>query len=369
MLYIKDLYTRALHRDCTEEELQTLLNTSIYNATINVLLSQEANEKNQMDTNKEFVIFCYNCILNTNGEESGISSREAWLDAGNTREDLIRSFINGDEFSKIKVIPDYEKMAKINRENKKLRAKAEEEIAKMENPDDRQKAMEEAERLERLSKMNLIQDDILKRYLKTILQEIYHKENIADEEVQNFVNIHNDGYDIEEILNQIIDTDECVDYINNLSDEDFVNKAYSIFTYQIPNAHTRNIALDELKTIEKKNWLTQKLLRSPEFSSLKYKLIKNSFNFNVITQDEYNPQISTDKKGDINGDDVIDARDASMLLTIVSDIAVSEEDKYLEYKDILDIDGSSFVTTQDARVLLKYYAVTSTGFKSSGAGR
>ncbi len=365
MLYIKDLYNRALHRDCTEEELQNSLNKSIYNTTIDVLLSQEANEKNQMDTNKEFVIVCYNCIFNTNGEESGISNHEAWLNAGNTREDLIRSFINGDEFSKIRVIPDYEKKAKINKQNKALRAKAEEEIAKMENPDDRQKAIEEAEKLERLSKMNLIQNDTLKRYLKTILQEIYQVEDVNDEDLEKLVNIHNDGYDIEEVLKQIIDSDECADFINNLSDEDFINKAYTIFTYQVPNQYTRNVALDYLKNKEKMDWLENKLLRSPEFSTIKYKLVKNNFNFEVINQDEYNPQISTNKKGDINGDDIIDARDASMLLTIVSDIAVSEEDKYLEYKEALDIDESGFVTTQDAVVLLKYYAVVSTGFRGS----
>ena len=364
-LYIRDLYTRALKRDCTEEELQNSLGKSIYDTTIDILLSKESYENNAMSTNKEFVVICYNVLFNSSGEESGITNHEAWLNAGNTREDLIRKLINGDEFSKIKVIPEYERTVKINRDNVALRAKAEEEIAKIEDPEEKQKAIEKAERLERLSKMNLVQDDVLKKYFKVIIQELYQKDSVSDEEIEKWLNIHKDGYDIEDILKQIIDTDECIDYINGLDDEDFVNKAYVIFTYQVPNEHNKNIALDYIKSETKEEWLTKKLLISPEFSSLKYKLIKNNFNFEVLKQDEYNPKIGTDKKGDINGDDMIDARDASMLLTIVSDIAVSEEDKYMDYKDALDIDGSGAVTTHDAVIVLKYYAVSSTGYNGS----
>lgn len=68
--------------------------------------------------------------------------------------------------------------------------------------------------------------------------------------------------------------------------------------------------------------------------------------------------------GDVNGDTIIDANDASKILTEYSVLSTGEDGTFKEnQKKAADVDDNSIINSSDASLILSYYSYTSTGGK------
>ena len=99
--YIKSLYKVVLGRDISENEYSFHINGSVYSMAIGIIFSEESKNRNNLNniSNEEFVKKCYQYILGRDGETEGVQVHTNWLNSGNTRENLVRVFINSDEFT------------------------------------------------------------------------------------------------------------------------------------------------------------------------------------------------------------------------------------------------------------------------------
>ena len=96
--FIKRLYLRALHRGASEEDLKAHFNKTTLQEAIDIMLSQEAKQKNDLSTNEKFVTYCYDVLL---GRQPDAGGKAAWTNAlnnGTSRSSVINSFIQSSEF-------------------------------------------------------------------------------------------------------------------------------------------------------------------------------------------------------------------------------------------------------------------------------
>lgn len=98
--YIKSLYKTVLGRDISESEYSSHINGSVYSIANGIIFSEESKNRNNLNniSNEEFVKKCYQYVLGRDGDAEGIQSHTKWLNTGNTRENLVKVFINSDEF-------------------------------------------------------------------------------------------------------------------------------------------------------------------------------------------------------------------------------------------------------------------------------
>lgn len=96
--FIKRLYLRALHRGASEADLKTHFNKTTLQEAVDIMLSPEAKQKNDLSTNEKFVIYCYDVLL---GRQPDAGGKAAWTNAlnnGTSRTSVINSFIQSSEF-------------------------------------------------------------------------------------------------------------------------------------------------------------------------------------------------------------------------------------------------------------------------------
>ncbi|MBR2241577.1 MAG: DUF4214 domain-containing protein [Clostridia bacterium] len=96
--FIKRLYLRALHRGASEADLNAHFNKTTLQEAVDIMLSPEAKQKNDLSTNEKFVIYCYDVLL---GRQPDAGGKAAWTNAlnnGTSRTSVINSFIQSSEF-------------------------------------------------------------------------------------------------------------------------------------------------------------------------------------------------------------------------------------------------------------------------------
>lgn len=347
-LFVKDLYSTVLKREASQTEIDNCKKQSVHKTSIQILLSDEANNKNGVKglDNDEFVQYVFRYVL---GREGGSgSSFVDMLDAGYERKDIITNIVNAKEFA-IRMNA-YERKAKQQEEAEK---KAEQQT--------------QNEREKRRSKIKYMSDDNFKKYTEHVLTTIMGTDKkVTEEDVNKWLDIYQDGYDIEVILERIICKDN-IDKLNSLSNEDYVKIINKAVLYKTPNALNIKLGLNYLASNGTKNeYAKNEVLNCNGFKYIKQQLIDGRFNFKEIVEEELVDKISTKVKGDLTGDTIINGSDATLLLRVILEISVTDdESKWAEKKEALDIDNDGVVNTQDALALLRYYTLISSNYDKS----
>ena len=347
-LFVKDLYSTVLKREASQTEIDNCKKQSVHKTAIQILLSDEANNKNGVKglNNDELVQYVFRYVL---GREGGSgSSFVDMLDAGYERKDVITNIVNAQEFNiRMNV---YEQKVKQQEESLK---KAEQQTKN--------------EREERRSKIKYMSDGNFKKYIEHVLTTIMGTDKkITEEDVKKWLDIYQDGYDIEVILERIICKDN-IDKLNSLSNEDYVKVINKAVLYKTPNMINIKLALNYLTSNGNRNeYVKSEVLNFNKFKSIKQQLIDGKFNFKGIVEEELVDKIHTEVKGDLTGDTIINGSDATLLLHVILEISVTDdESKWAEKKDTLDIDNDGVVNTQDALALLRYYTLISSRYDKS----
>ncbi|MDE6789632.1 MAG: Ig-like domain-containing protein [Ruminococcus sp.] len=96
-------------------------------------------------------------------------------------------------------------------------------------------------------------------------------------------------------------------------------------------------------------------------------LLEMNTNAFSVTGDSYPPVVHADENytlGDVNGDSLIDASDASAVLAEYSLLSIGGDGTFKENQKIsADIDKNELIDSSDAALILSYYSYTSTGGK------
>lgn len=99
-LHIARLYRTFLGREPTDDEMRAHLKNYVQTNAKEIIFSEGANNHcgvNSMD-NETFVKYLYRGILGREGEEKGVADNAAWLNAGNQRKDLVKAYVESQEF-------------------------------------------------------------------------------------------------------------------------------------------------------------------------------------------------------------------------------------------------------------------------------
>lgn len=99
-LFIRDLYKNVLGREPSNDDISAHMKNSIQKTAVNIILSDEAKKVKKIDnmSNEDFVKLLYKCILGRDGEAKGISDNAGFLKNSGSKQELIRLFVESDEF-------------------------------------------------------------------------------------------------------------------------------------------------------------------------------------------------------------------------------------------------------------------------------
>lgn len=349
-LFVEQLTKICCNREASSEEQEKYKSKNAYQIAKEIVFGEETQKiKNVKEmTNEEYINFIYNAVLNRNVENN--NNRAIAITNGDSREYHLKELVCSEEF-KVNVVSKLYKNEITRREEAK-----------------KEETQKQQERESRRSKISYISDEVFKRYINNLYKNIV-KVDMPEDKLNATLNHYQDGYDIEECIQDVLELEEIQSIINDTSkmtSKNFVITAYESILYITPNYYRES----ESSRLEDTNhnkvqWCYSRLISSVEFASIKQKLIDNSFDFAVKQQDEEVVEISAVTKGDLNNDGAIDGSDATILLKVLSTNSYLPEGTYDSYIEYMDVDGDGSVSTVDVKVILKYYAYASSGMKKS----
>lgn len=103
-LYIKQLYNEVLGKEPSESEIDGHVKNSVQKNAVDIIMCTESINKNNINgmTDTEFITLLYRAILGREPDSNGMQSNLNALNNGNTREQVIKRFVECDEFYKIR---------------------------------------------------------------------------------------------------------------------------------------------------------------------------------------------------------------------------------------------------------------------------
>lgn len=355
-LYIRHLYAGILGREASEEEQERLAEKyvtteSITEVTKAIFLSEDANTSQL--SNLDFLKKAYEIILDrgSNYTEEEMSGHLDKLDRGIwKREDFIASVCNSDEFvnTKINTIITKEKEIDAKKEEERRKQEEEERKKKEEEEKKRQEEEDRKKREEEEKKKQEERNSKVKAYVKYLYRLVIEREAL-DSEINYWISQYENNVSIAEITKNIFICSKT-DYMDN---SEFVRKMYEVILNN--NNPTESeiyyfaSRLDN-ETFSKSDFIYS-ICNTESFSNKTLpELIEKQNNYEL-----HNRQIPIALKqdlkivGDLDGDQTISAKDASLCLMLRELDDISEYEYAIYYADI-DRDGK--ITVMDAIYML-----------------
>ena len=327
--YVEELYNRVLGRTASEEDLNKWLNiykqeTNIQKVVTGIVLSEESINKNGSLNNYDFITKLYSVIFNRAPDTDGLNAHLAYLDNGNSRQNLITTFCNSQEF-------------KLYIDN----------IGK------------------RIENINLTEENIenAKLYIANVYKKVLQRD-ATDSEINKQIEIIKKS-GIATATYNIINSEESKKKNGDLTDNyAFVEKLYIWILGR--KADEKGLE-DNVLYLERGNTrksLVISMIDSEEFKNRKIETRALEW----IPTEEF--IISAGEKvGDINGDGRVTASDASVILMTSSYIGVTnpnslpeilnKKDSYI-YK-YADVNKDEQIDAHDASIILMYAAASGVG--------
>lgn len=99
-IYVRGIFKNVLGRETTFDDIKKRSANSYEKIAYDIIFSPESKNKNKIAniSNEEYVKCLYRWILRREGDIGGIQTHVKWLEAGNSRVDLIYVFIHSQEF-------------------------------------------------------------------------------------------------------------------------------------------------------------------------------------------------------------------------------------------------------------------------------
>ena len=187
--------------------------------------------------------------------------------------------------------------------------------------------------------------------------------------------VDNDG---KSVLGDGIKTDAILNSgVNN--DTDF------LIVYGLSDTEEISQVINQLNTIKKGEWVTPIEIMpfsGQDFDFSGSSIISNNRIKLIVFVNDVTPGLTADNigsysagvgfdarpyvinRGDTNGDYILDARDASDILSVYAELSTNSSTVLsAEEKAVMDVDGDGKVDSADASKILSYYAYTSTDGK------
>lgn len=376
-LYIKYLYSTAVGRDASQDEMNTwtdkyIATDSIYEVTKGILSSQEAMQRMGNLSNLDYSKKIYEIILyrGSNYTEQEMSGHVDKMNRGIWKqEDFLCMICNCKEFTdtKLKAIITAQKAVddkkkeeeKKKQEEEEKRRQEEEEKKRQEEEEKRKQEEEEKKKKEEEEKQKEIDAKTkdVKLYVNYLYRAVY-KRNAMDSEISYWANKYLQQVSVGEITRDIfINTD--TDLLDN---ETFVINAYEVILKKISNSESQ-IA----EHVKKLN--NRELSRADFIIQICSTADFNDKIYNSITRQEEDrakkqnvvaiaPAELLTKLGDLDGDGRYTASDASLCLSLIS---LSDRMDYEYAIRYADSDGDGKITMKDAIYMLSFCAELGAG--------
>lgn len=99
-IYIRGIFKNVLGRETSFDDIKKRSANSYEKIAYDIILSPESKKNNKIESisNEEYVKCLYRWILRREGDSGGIQTHVKWLEAGNSRGDLIYLLIHSQEF-------------------------------------------------------------------------------------------------------------------------------------------------------------------------------------------------------------------------------------------------------------------------------
>lgn len=355
-LYIRYLYAGILGREAIEEEQENwaekyVTTESITEVTKAVFLSEEANTSQL--SNLDFIKKSYEIILNrgSNYTEEEMSYHLDKLDRGIwKREDFIAEVCNSDEFvnTKINSIITKEKEIDAKKEEEKKKQEEEERKKKEEEEKKKQEEEERKKKEEEEKKKQEEKNNKVKTYVKYLYRLVIERDAL-DSEINYWISQYENNVSIAEITKNIFICSKT----NYMDNSEFVRKMYEvILNNSNPTESEIYYFASRLDNgAFNKSDFIYSICNTEDFSNKTLpELIEKQNNYEL-----HNKQIpiasEQDLKivGDLDGDQIISAKDASLCLMLRELEDISEYEYAIYYADI-NKDGK--ITVMDAIYML-----------------
>lgn len=357
-LYIRYLYSTALKREPSNDEVEILANKyvetgSIYEVTFSLFNNQEFKDKNGELENLDFIKKTYEIIL-FRGNDYNEQEMSGHLDKLNrgvwTREDYLKMLCNCKEFTNSKCKLIIEKVRSDDEKKAEEQRKAEEEKKKKEEEEEKKRQEEETKRKEEEAKKAELDD--VEVYVKYLYRTVLGRKPM-ESEINHWVEQYKKNNSIPDITRDIfvnIETESMTNY-------EFMKKIIEVL-FNKDNVQAKVIEV-YANEIEKGNITKAEFVvgvcSTPNFKENMYQTLVNK-------QKEYEsektniaiaPANKLTKLGDLDGDGSITAIDASLCLSLYSLDDKTDYEYAIKYADV---DGDGKVEFEDALMILDYYA-------------
>lgn len=99
-IYVRGIFKNVLGRETSFDDIKKRSGNSYEKIAYDIIFSPESKKNNKIESisNEEYVKCLYRWILRREGDSGGIQTHVKWLDAGNSRGDLIYLLIHSQEF-------------------------------------------------------------------------------------------------------------------------------------------------------------------------------------------------------------------------------------------------------------------------------